>query len=45
MNRQIMNGQLRKQKMTDDQLIKIIQSIDWTKEKAIEELLERIEKK
>ena len=40
-----MNGQLRKQKMTDDQLIKIIQSIDWTKEKAIEELLERIEKK
>lgn len=31
--------------MTDDQLIKIIQSIDWTKEKAIEELLERIEKK
>lgn len=31
--------------MTDDQLIKIIQSIDWTKEKAVEELLERIEKK
>ena len=31
--------------MTDDQLMKIIQSIDWTKEKAIEELLERIEKK
>ena len=31
--------------MTDDQLIKIIQSIDWTKEKAIEELLERIDKK
>ena len=31
--------------MTDEQLIQIIQSIDWTKEKAIEELLERIEKK
>ena len=30
--------------MTDDQLIKIIQSIDWTKEKAVEELLERIKK-
>lgn len=31
--------------MTDDQLIKIIQSIDWTKESAFDELIERIEKK
>lgn len=30
--------------MTDDQLIKIIKSIDWTKESAFEELIERIKK-
>lgn len=30
--------------MTDEQLIKIIQSIDWTKESAFDELIERIKK-
>lgn len=31
--------------MKDEELIKIIQSIDWTKESAFEELIERIKKK
>lgn len=31
--------------MSDTELIKVIQSIDWTKESAFDELIERIEKK